>query len=127
MQHIKRIPYPVDLSALSSVELHTTEHFGAPTFHALGNGSFLQFLASQPKSVEALGGQCIGSSMDSQHVLHMKETLISFISQLKTRSTNDKVSGVRLHNCGSNLFIARGHIKHHYIKCIVFVVQALHI
>ena len=91
LKHLKKIPYPVDLATLSRVELHTTEDFGAPAFHVLGNGSFLHFIATQPKAVEALGGQCIGSSMESQHIVRTKEKLICFISQLKGKTKDDKV------------------------------------
>ena len=85
LQHLIGIPFPVDLAALARVEDHTAKSFDAPTFYSLGNGTFLQFVAAQPKAIEALGGQCIVSTMETQLSLQIKQTLIRLISQLKDK------------------------------------------
>ena len=85
LQHLNTVQFPVDLRSLSRTEETLTEHYGVTKFAQLGQGSFLQFIISQPQILRALGGQQIASSEVQSTV---RERVLTFIQQLKE---DDKV------------------------------------
>ena len=76
------VPFPIDLRSLSRVEEQIIDHFKAPTFCSLGNGSFLHCLSSSAEANEALGGSLIGSQACQPHIKQVKSKVLSIISQL---------------------------------------------
>ena len=80
LQHLKTVQFPVDLNSLSRIEETLTDHYGVTKFAHLSQGSFLQFITSQPQILSALGGQQITSSIVQSTV---RERVLTFIQQLK--------------------------------------------
>ena len=81
---LTRIPFPIDLASLARVEAYLAEKFDAPDFDSLGNGSFLNLIASHSELTSALGGGQIGASSSSERSLALRQRLLSFVRQLAT-------------------------------------------
>ena len=91
LELLRRTSFPIDLGSLARVEKCITEHFTAPTFDSLGNGSFLHFLTTQEKAIKALGGSLIGAHSNSSHTVSTKRRLLELVSQLKQEKRKNQV------------------------------------
>ena len=92
--HLKSVPFPIDIASLARVEQTIVEKNGAPSFSSIGNESFLHFLASHEKAIEALGGKLIGSTFSVAHTSAMKLKMKRLIGQLKHDKRQDQVCDI---------------------------------
>ena len=84
---LKCLSFPVNLQALADAEQHLTKTLGSQYFHSFGQGSFLQFLATNDSLQRILGGNIIGCTEEAfDSVNEKRKQVISCIHQLKIYS-----------------------------------------
>lgn len=87
MQRLKALSFPLDLSSLARVELSIASKYDVRSFSDLGNGSFLQFVATHKALGEELGEGLVGAG--SGAVAASKEKALRIVSQLATKELRE--------------------------------------